>query len=100
MPDKSANSLGRVQKMPRIARLVVSGEPAVYHVMSRTALPGFVLGDVEKDYLCDLIRKLSLVYFSEVLQRFKRNFLSKKDKKPFQIPGLPDIFSLKRLSES
>ena len=24
--------------MPRIARLVVKGEPAVYHVMSRTAL--------------------------------------------------------------
>ena len=53
--------------MPRIARLVVKGEPAVYHVMSRTALDGFVMGHVEKDYLCDLIRKLSMVYFSEVL---------------------------------
>ena len=29
--------------MPRIARLVVKGEPAVYHVMSRTARDGFVL---------------------------------------------------------
>jgi len=53
--------------MPRIARLVVKGEPAVYHVISRTALDGFVLGDVEKDHLLKLIRRLSAVYFSEVL---------------------------------
>ena len=37
--------------MPRIARLVVKGEPAIYHVVSRTALYGFVLGDVENAYL-------------------------------------------------
>lgn len=30
--------------MPRIARIKVSGEPTVYHVMSRAALDGFVLG--------------------------------------------------------
>ncbi len=53
--------------MPRIARLVVKGEPAVYHVISRTALNGFVLGDIEKDYLLKLIKRLSSVYFSEVL---------------------------------
>ena len=53
--------------MPRIARLVVKGESAVYHVMSRTALDGFVLGDVEKDFLLDLITRLSSVYFAEVL---------------------------------
>jgi hypothetical protein len=29
--------------MPRIARLIVKDEPAVYHVISRTALKGFVL---------------------------------------------------------
>ncbi len=34
--------------MPRIARLIVKGEPTVYHVMSRTALDGFVLGVIEK----------------------------------------------------
>ncbi len=33
--------------MARIARMVVKDEPAVYHVMSRTALDGFVLGDLE-----------------------------------------------------
>jgi hypothetical protein len=34
--------------MPRKPRLVVEGEAAVYHVMSRTALDGFVLGDAEE----------------------------------------------------
>ena len=37
--------------MPRIARIKVKGEPTVYHVMPRTALDGFVIGDVEKDFL-------------------------------------------------
>ncbi len=54
--------------MPRIARLVVKGEPAVYHVVTRSALDGFVLGDVEKDFLLDHIRRLSSIYFSEVLR--------------------------------
>ncbi len=31
--------------MPRIARLVLKGEKTVYHVMSRTALEGYVLED-------------------------------------------------------
>ena len=35
--------------MPRSPRLVVEGESAIYHVMSRTALDGFVLGDAEKN---------------------------------------------------
>jgi len=53
--------------MARIARMVVKGEPAVYHVMTRTALDGYVLGDVEKEYLLQVIKKLSSVYFSEVI---------------------------------
>jgi putative transposase len=53
--------------MPRIARMVLKGEPGVYHVISRTALAGFVLGDMEKDFLLQLIRRLSRVYFAEVL---------------------------------
>jgi putative transposase len=53
--------------MPRIARMVLKGEPGVYHVISRTALAGFVLGDIEKDFLLNLIRRLSRVYFTEVL---------------------------------
>ena len=54
-------------KMPRIARLIVKEEEAVYHVMSRTALDGYVMGDVEKDFLLHLIKRLSRVYFAEVL---------------------------------
>ncbi len=43
--------------MPRIARMIIKGEPAVYHVMSRTALDGYVIGNVENDYLLKLIKK-------------------------------------------
>jgi putative transposase len=43
------------------------GEPAVYHIMSRTALKGFVIEDVEKDFLLNLIRRLSRLYFSEII---------------------------------
>ena len=32
--------------MPRIVRLVVKGEPAVYHVISRSDLDGFVLAQI------------------------------------------------------
>jgi len=53
--------------MPRIGRLKIKGEPGVYHVISRTALDGFVLGDLEKEFLLNLIKRLSRVYFAEVL---------------------------------
>jgi REP element-mobilizing transposase RayT len=53
--------------MARIARLKMKGEPAVYHVVSRTTLEGFVLGDVEKDHLVGLMKRLSEFYFAEVL---------------------------------
>ena len=53
--------------MPRTSRMVISGEKAVYHVMSRTALDGFPLKDVEKDFMMDLIKKFSSLYFAEIL---------------------------------
>lgn len=53
--------------MPRKPRMIVEGESAVYHVMSRTALEGFVLGEIEKDYLLQLIKHLSSIYFAEIL---------------------------------
>ncbi len=53
--------------MPRKARMIVKGESAVYHVMSHTALDGFVIGDAEKDYLLQLVKHFSSVYFTEVL---------------------------------
>ena len=48
--------------MARIGRLVVKNEQAVYHVMSRTALDGYPLGDLEKEFLVDVIRKKSRLY--------------------------------------
>ena len=53
--------------MPRTSRLIISDEKAVYHVMSRTALDGFPLGDVEKDFMIDLIKRYSGLYFVEIL---------------------------------
>jgi putative transposase len=53
--------------MPRIARMMIQEKESVYHVMSRTALPGFPLEDVDKDFLLNLIRELSKVFFSEIL---------------------------------
>jgi len=53
--------------MARIARFVRSDIPTIYHVISRTALDGFPLGDGERDYLLNLIRYLSRFYFADVL---------------------------------
>ena len=53
--------------MPRIARMFVKGEELTYHIISRTALDGFVIDDGDKDYFVDLIKHMSKVYFVEVL---------------------------------
>ena len=53
--------------MPRTSRLIISDEKAVYHIMSRTALDGFPLKDVEKDFMPDLIERFSSLYFTEIL---------------------------------
>ena len=53
--------------MPRTSRLIVANEKAVYHVMSRTALGGFPLQDIEKDFMLDLIKRFSGLYFTEIL---------------------------------
>lgn len=53
--------------MPRIARFVRTDVPSIYHVISRTALPGFPLDAPEKDYLLHQIRQLSRFYFADVL---------------------------------
>ena len=53
--------------MPRTPRMVIRDETAVYHVMSRTALDGFPLGDIEKDFMIDLIKRYSGLYFVEIL---------------------------------
>jgi putative transposase len=47
--------------------MIVKSELAVYHVISRTALEGLVIGDIEKEYLFDFIKRLSAIYFTELL---------------------------------
>ena len=53
--------------MPRTSRLIINDETAVYHVMSRTALDGFPLGDIEKDFLLNLIKRYSTLYLVEII---------------------------------
>jgi len=53
--------------MPRTSRMIIGDQKAVYHVMSRTALDGFPLKDVEKDFMIDLIKRFSVLYFTEIL---------------------------------
>ena len=53
--------------MPRTSRLIVSGEKAVYHVISRTALTGLPIGDVEKEFLLGLIKRFSKLYLTEIM---------------------------------
>jgi len=53
--------------MPRIPRLLNYAESTVYHVMSRTALDGLPLGDVEKDYLLDTVKRFAKLYFVDIL---------------------------------
>jgi len=56
--------------MPRTSRMIIPNEKAVYHVMSRTALDGFPLKDVEKEFV------------AANYQRFKHLFYSKHKKSP------------------
>ncbi len=52
--------------MARIPRITISGEPAVYHVMSRTALDGYPVDTADKDFFVSHVVKLSKLYFAEV----------------------------------
>jgi REP element-mobilizing transposase RayT len=47
--------------------MIIGDQKAVYHVMSRTALDGFPLKKVEKDFMLDLIKRFSALYFTEIL---------------------------------
>ena len=53
--------------MPRTPRLINNEETTVYHVMSRTAMDSFPLGDIEKDFMLDLLRQYASLYFVEIL---------------------------------
>jgi hypothetical protein len=47
--------------------MIVDDQSTVYHVMSRTALDGFPLGDIEKDFMLDLIQCYAALYLVEIL---------------------------------
>ncbi len=53
--------------MPRTQRMIIDDQSTVYHVMSRTALDGFPLDDIEKDFMLDLIRRYAALYLVEIL---------------------------------
>lgn len=53
--------------MARSPRITNPGEPTVYHLISRTTLVGFPLGDAEKDFFVELVCKFSRIYFIEML---------------------------------
>lgn len=53
--------------MARIARMLLTGGSTAYHIMSRTALPEFPMGTAENEYLLGLIKRLSRIYFTEIL---------------------------------
>ena len=53
--------------MPRIPRILMPETPTVYHVISRTALPGLPFDASDKDFLQSLILRYSRIYFTEIL---------------------------------
>jgi len=53
--------------MARRARLKVRGEPAVYHIISRTVGQQFLLGRKEKGYFLHLLERLGRKYFVEII---------------------------------
>ena len=53
--------------MARMPRFLIPHQQTTYHVISRTALDGYPLGDQEKSLLLTTIQQLSNVYFCEVL---------------------------------
>jgi REP element-mobilizing transposase RayT len=47
--------------------MIVQNEKTVYHVISRTALPGFPMGPAEKKFLLSLIKRFAKLYFTEII---------------------------------
>ena len=53
--------------MARLSRLKYSNpEEGYYHVISRTVLQHYLLGETEKEFFQKLLKKLSQVYFVRV----------------------------------
>lgn len=53
--------------MPRLSRLLAEVDQAVYHIVSRTALDGYPIGDEEKEHFVELLRNKSRLYFTNIM---------------------------------
>jgi len=53
--------------MSRLPRFLRKDRTTVYHVVSRTALDGLPMKAEEKDYMLELIRKFSKLFFVDIL---------------------------------
>ena len=53
--------------MPRIPRMLVTDQPAVYHVISRSALPDLPISDADKETFLNNLKFLASVYFVDIL---------------------------------
>ena len=53
--------------MARIPRILITGEPTAYHLISRSALDGFPIGEAEKEFFVGLLKRFGLIYFVEIL---------------------------------
>ena len=53
--------------MSRSARMLRSEKPTVYHVVSRSTLPGLPLSDADKDHLVHLLQKFAAMFYVDVL---------------------------------
>jgi REP element-mobilizing transposase RayT len=53
--------------MARIPRILITGESTAYHIISRSALDGYPMGEAEKEVFVDLIKRFSQIYFVDIL---------------------------------
>ncbi|TVQ96262.1 MAG: hypothetical protein EA399_16185 [Desulfovibrionales bacterium] len=53
--------------MARTSRMLRPDKPTVYHVISRSTLPGFPLSDADKDHLVHLLQKYAAMFFVDIL---------------------------------
>ena len=53
--------------MPRIPRMLITDQPTVYHVISRSALPDLPISDTDKEVFLKLLKFLASVYFVDIL---------------------------------
>jgi len=56
--------LTQAPALSRAQRLITDDQSTVHHTMPRTAWDGFSSGDVEKDFMPDLIQRCATLYLA------------------------------------